>query len=217
MQDEPVQINSKSYWDKRFGSGDWEAKGGFSQTRLFAESQIIHLNIEKEFSGTICDFGCGAGDAFPVYRYQYPNAKLIGVDFSEDAIRLCVERYGDIANFYCAEAKDIPPSDVIICSNVLEHIVDYTAVMRNLIARCKLLYVIVPYRESPLCSEHVRHYDEKSFSEFRPRSKTVFLSKGWSQYGINLWYGVYFKNILRAAVGRPLVRQGKQIIFEFSM
>ena len=92
-------INTKDYWNSRFGTGDWESKGGFSQTRAFAESQVLHFGLPEDFSGTLCDFGCGAGDAFPVYRVTYPNAKLIGVDFSSKAIQLCREKYSSIAEF----------------------------------------------------------------------------------------------------------------------
>ena len=40
-------INTKHYWDKRFGSGDWEQKEGRDQTKDFALSQIPLLNIDK--------------------------------------------------------------------------------------------------------------------------------------------------------------------------
>ena len=75
-----MNINTKSYWDKRFVSGDWEQKQGRSQTRNFAISQIPKLSIDREFSGILLDFGCGLGDALPIYKKFYPKAKLMGID-----------------------------------------------------------------------------------------------------------------------------------------
>lgn len=209
-------VNSKDYWDRRFGTGDWASKGGFSQTRYFAEAQIPLLGVSSEFEGTLCDFGCGAGDAFPVYRGAFPRAKLKGVDFSAEAIRLCTERYRELGEFYCGTVEDVPHSDVIICSNVIEHIDDDVDVVKRLLERCRKLYVVVPYKEQPLSLEHLRQYDEDSFAIFNLIRRVVYLSKGWSNYGKDLWVGVYLKNIARAALGRPLQRQRRQILFEFN-
>lgn len=208
-------INTQDYWDRRFGTGDWKAKGGFSQTRAFAESQISHLGLPDDFSGILCDFGCGAGDAFPVYRKAYPNAKLIGVDFSAEAIRLCREKYSDIAEFIEGDYGTVPHCDVLITSNVLEHLDDDKTAVSVLLERCTTLFAIIPFEERNFCGEHLRAYDEQSFADLFPIRKVVFLSKGWSMFGVSLWYQVYLKNIARFLLGRPLVFQRTQIIFEF--
>jgi 16S rRNA G1207 methylase RsmC len=56
-----MNINTKQYWEERFGSGDWEKKGGFSQSTQLCLSQIPILEISKDFDGLLLDFGCGAG------------------------------------------------------------------------------------------------------------------------------------------------------------
>lgn len=208
-------INTQGYWNQRFGSGDWAEKGGCTQTRQFAEAQVRYFNLSREFSGSLCDFGCGAGDAFPVYREAFPEAVLYGVDFSEDAIRLCRARYGQMVTFVSGNAGDIPYVDVIICSNVLEHVDDDSAIVEDLLNRCKRLFVIVPYRERRLIEEHVRAYTDNSFAQFLPVRMKVFFARGWSVLGKDLWIGVYLKNVVRWLVGRPLRYQNKQILFEF--
>jgi len=208
-------INTKAYWDARFSSGDWASNGGFVQTRWFAEAQIRHLQISRNFSGTLCDFGCGAGDAFPVYRKAFPGARLLGVDVSDGAIALCKERYGNIADFRRGGADMIPEVDIIICSNVIEHVDDDVGLVEELIARCARLYMIVPYKESPLIAEHVHSYDETSFASLSPSQATTFLSKGWSEYGRSLWLRFYLGNVVRAVLGRPLRPRRRQILFEF--
>jgi len=209
-------INTDNYWNSRFGSGDWERNGGFSQTAKFAESQIKHINIESDFDGVIIDFGCGAGDSFPVYKKFFPKSNLIGVDFSEEAIKLCKNRYGNIAEFHTSNADGVPKSDVIICSNVLEHVDNDKEVLKKLSTKCKRLFIIVPYLEKPLSSEHIRTYDEFYYDEFSPISKKIFLSDGWSYFGFDLIFNVYLKNVARFIINRPLLYQRKQILFEFA-
>jgi 2-polyprenyl-3-methyl-5-hydroxy-6-metoxy-1,4-benzoquinol methylase len=145
-QNTSTNINTVAYWNNRFASGDWANKGGFSQTHQFAATQIPLLNIAKMTTERICDFGCGAGDAFPLYRETWRSASLLGIDFSAAAIALCRQRYGDIAEFICGDVTSVPCVDTIICSNVLEHLDDDKAVVSQLLNRCNSLKVIVPYK-----------------------------------------------------------------------
>lgn len=212
-------INSKSYWDGRFSSGDWVNKGGRSQTENFAREQIRYFSISYSFEGRIVDFGCGLGDAIPVYRRRFPRAKLIGVDFSFSAIRDCKSRYGHLADFICGEAGSVPVSDVIIASNVLEHIEDDESIVYTLLAKCSLLYIIVPYKEIlGGFDEHINTYDKNSFKKFADSitSIRVFPAKGWSQYGKSLFFDVYAKNLLRPFFGKHRVHRRKQIIFQIN-
>ena len=209
-------INSVDYWNARFGSGDWASKGGCTQTQLFAEAQLPYLPIVPSFAGSICDFGCGAGDAFSVYRKAWPHAKLLGVDFSAEAIQLCAERYGQIAEFVCGDINAVPEVDIIICSNVLEHLEDDKSVVSRLLGKCKTLYVVVPYREHSLSSEHVRNYDENYFSEFTVVRKVIFKSRGWTEFGVRSIARIYLKNIFQYLMGQPIRRRRMQILFEIA-
>ena len=206
-------INTKSYWDNRFASGDLENKNGRLQTRLFAESQVEHLNLSKDFEGTILDFGCGLGDAMPVYLKHFPKSKLIGIDHSAAAIDLCLKNYKDISSFICGNLDDIPNVDVIIASNVMEHISDDKKIISKMLSKCCELYIIVPYKENPLCSEHINYYDKNYYDQFKPSEVKVFYSKGWTEYGYNLFINVYLKNILRPVFGKPFSSRRKQIMF----
>lgn len=209
-------INTIDYWDRRFSTGDWASKGGYSQTKMFAEAQLPFLRIPLDYTGSICDFGCGAGDAFPVYRRAWPQATLYGVDFSAAAIKLCEERYGHLANFLRGDIGAVPEVDIIICSNVLEHLDDDIVVVQQLLKKCNKLYVTVPYKEQPLCSEHIRSYDETSFSNFAVARKVIFKSRGWSEFGLRSVAGFYIDNIRRFLKNQPLRRRKLQILFEIN-
>jgi len=211
-----VNINTKEYWERRFATGDWEAKLGRNQTRLFAQSQVRYLKIPSDFPGTILDFGCGLGDAMPVYRATYTFASLIGMDISEAAIAECRNKYGNIAQFVRGTYTDVPNVDVIIASNVFEHLSDDVEMAGHLLTKCHDLYVVTPYRET-LCvgTEHVNSYDEDHYRTLGPYEHTVFASRGWSQYGWNLWVHTYLKNTLRPLLGKRIARRRKQIMFHF--
>jgi SAM-dependent methyltransferase len=210
-----ININTKDYWDGRFSSGDWEVCGGRNQTESFALGQIPHLNIDPEFAGSILDFGCGLGDAIPVYRANFPNASLLGMDISHAAIEKCRAKYGELASFVCGDHTVLPETDIIIASNVFEHLSDDVEIARFLLTRCSTLYVIVPYKENPLHSEHIRDYNEDSFKDLNPVSKKIFVCEGWSQFGKKLLIDVYLKNLFRPIFGRKIVRRSRQIVFKF--
>lgn len=210
-------INTKSYWDNRFITGDWETKGGRNQTRNFAITQVRHLNIEKNFNGTLLDFGCGLGDAFPIYKKSFPQAKFIGLDISIEAINRCNKHYGHIADFICGTFKDVPTVDIIIASNVFEHLIDDKEIARELMQRCQRLFIIVPYKEQLLDNpkhEHINSYQESSFNNL-PGNKRIetFFSMGWGPSGIDLYFNIYFKNIGRSLLGRNIAMRPKQILF----
>lgn len=212
-------INTKNYWDNRFKTGDWEAKFGRNQTRKFADSQIRYLEISKDFTGTILDFGCGLGDAFPVYKKAFPKAKLIGLDISEEAVKKCNERYGHLANFICGTHYDVPMVDIIISSNVFEHLSDDKEIAKDLLLKCNQLYIIVPYKEINQYNhkhEHVNFYDEFYFNNLTNLiNYKIFISKGWGEAGIDLYYNIYLKNIARLLLRRKIVKRWKQIMFRF--
>lgn len=212
-----MNINTKQYWEERFGSGDWKAKGGFSQSSQLCESQIPFLNLPKDFTGFLVDFGCGAGDAFPIYKREFPNAKLAGIDISEEAIHLCRSRFGEIASFSQGDFTSVPECDIIIASNVLEHLDDDQLITSELVKRCKRLVIVVPFEEEPLCDEHVRTYSKGSFDKFNVVRETVFASLGWSEYGFRQRIvGVYIGNIFRYLARQPRRKRRLQILYEIA-
>lgn len=211
-----VNVNTRDYWNQRFASGDWEEKRGRWQTRCFAQAQIPHLGLAADFAGTLVDYGCGLGDAMPVYRERFPRAKLIGIDFSFPAVEKCRAAYGALAEFRAGGVEVVPNGvEAIIASNVLEHLDDDIGVANALLAKCADLYVVVPYREEPLFDEHVRSYRRDRFDALGPFRKKVFACRGWSAFGRELWHEIYLKNLLRAVVGRPLRHRSRQILFHF--
>ena len=208
-------INTKEYWEHRFASKDWEENKGRWQTKSFAKGFIKYLKVPSDFSGTLVDFGCALGDAMLVYKGRFPSAKLIGVDISNNAIKICNEKYSEIATFIQSEHSNVPESDVIIASNVFEHLSDDLDVAKILLSKCRSLFIIVPYKECPLHPEHVNTYDEHYYSSLGEHDYKIFPWGGLTLYGIlTLWY-FYLKNIIRFLLGRKPRHKPMQIMFSF--
>lgn len=209
-----MNINTREYWDERFSSKDWTRKGGNTQSYNHASKFLTALEIPNEFRGRICDFGCAEGDAFPLYRKYWRHAELIGVDFSAEAVKRARKKYGSIATFECGDHTDVKPCDVIICAHTIEHMENDLEVVQHLRHKSKQLFIIVPYKENPIGKEHLRTYDEESFSDLRP-CRYQILDAGWQYAGLRLLYEVYLKNLARPLFGKKMVKCPKQIIFEF--
>jgi len=128
----------------------------------------------KKFNGSILDFGCALGDAIPVYKQSYPNATLSGYDISESAIKYCRKKYSRIATFHTGEISNLPFHDVVIASHVMEHLSDDKIIIKSIFKRCKELFVFVPYRESPLYTEHINYYEENYYDSISPRRVEIF-------------------------------------------
>ena len=153
----------------------------------------------------------------PVYRKAFRYASLIGMDISKVAIAECKRKYGDIAQFVHGVYTQVPEVNVIIASNVFEHLSNDIEIAKHLRTRCGDLYIVVPYKEAlGAIEEHVNSYDEDHFIELGAYSYTVFMSKGWSQSGWDLWCNIYLKNLCRRCLGRKLCDPRKQIMFHFS-
>src|SRR5665648_65909 len=157
-------INSKPYWEHRFNSGNW-GRNGQLQTEEYAKANVENLNINKDFTGSILDFGCAQGDAIPIYLKAFLNAKIFGIDISESAIAKCNKKFGNIAEFYSGDTTKITYKDIVIASHVMEHIPKDKNIVKNLLTKCTDLFVFVPYKEEPLYFEHVNYYDENYYNE----------------------------------------------------
>ncbi len=88
------------------------------------------------------------GDAIPIYKKNFPKAKLIGLDISGEAIKKCRDKFGDIAQFICGDYTSVPEVDIIISSNVFEHLSNDKIIAEYLLNKCKILNIIVPYKEN---------------------------------------------------------------------
>jgi cyclopropane fatty-acyl-phospholipid synthase-like methyltransferase len=217
MSNRFLVINSKAYWDFRFQSGDWDKKQGRLQTYEFTKKQLKYFPLSSSFSGTILDFGCGLGDSFPLYKKKYPKATLRGFDISTQAIKICKQRFGSIASFDSGEVIDIQKVDVIIASNIFEHLDSYQDISRVLYNKCNILIIVVPYKETIKDkTEHIHSFNRSSFDFLGVPKINIYPQKEFSEFGINLFFNIYIKNAVKMIIGRNLRKRNLQIMYTFS-
>lgn len=68
--------------------------------------------------GCIIEIGCGQGEILELLSQRYPQARIVGVDPSEEMIKRSKQRLGDKATLIHGDVgsvfNDLPPADLII-------------------------------------------------------------------------------------------------------
>ena len=187
LQLSPRNPNTRNHSESAFQEGGvWDQNQGANQTRLFAECFHKHSRIPFTAEFSVLDIGCALGDALPVWKMHYPQARLFGCDVAESAISRAKDRYGAIAKFFLAGFEDLQGRwDVIYCSNVMEHFEQHVAIATALLAHCNVLYVMTPYLElrdgRSIVPEpgdfHVATFDKKPFNSLEANHGAAISTK----------------------------------------
>ncbi|MFC5700857.1 methyltransferase domain-containing protein [Cohnella faecalis] len=163
-----ITINSKSYWDNRFRT-NWEAYLGREQTAFFYHLALKMMpdwlleEIErKQFS--ICDAGCAEGDGTQLLASRFAQSRVVGLDFSEEAISKAKSYYPDVL-FQCSGIENMEERyDVILSSNTLEHFDDPFAMIRQMMNSVgSYLILLLPFEEYQRIPEHSYTFDYDVF------------------------------------------------------
>ncbi len=220
----PLNPNTRDTYEEEYQEGGlYDQQGGSCQTYLFAKYFHRHFRVPLSGAFSVLDMGCAVGDALPVWKQKYPQARLYGCDVSPTAIRRAEEKSGNLAQFFVGGFEELNEVyDVIYCSNVLEHFEAYEQIAAHLIKHCKILYVITPFSElknrSPMRLKHgkfhVTSFYQDSFdflteSGLAARINTkVFRAPGaWS------WTFKYrcYRLLRSALLGDPIEQEPLQI------
>lgn len=187
-------------WETRWD--DMKKYGPFSQhLRRLLNSLLSSLTFE-----TLLDVGCGQGSLLIELQTKYPSAMLSGLDFSPAAVALARQRLPQ-CNFYVLDiTKDALDAqfDVVVCSEVLEHIPDDQAAIKNL-ARMTARYLIV---SSP--QGRIRKFEVAEMGHVRNYARGELAGKlkahGLTPVRIIEWgfpfYSPLYRNLLELLGGR---------------
>lgn len=175
-------MNSEEYWDHRFRE-DWSELGGNAQTRGFMELLVdllpdaVHDAIVRERMEVV-DWGCAEGDGVPILERALPGVPVVGVDISDVAVARARAAH-PASDFRRADllAED-GETDVIVCSNVLEHFADPLGVLETLGRRARhYVVVLVPFLEDPCIDEHEVSFSHESFPLSLPDGKRLIFAR----------------------------------------
>lgn len=165
-----MKVNDQAYWEERFASKDWDQYGGQDQTRFFMQVLVDYLPDwlkaewqEKEY--TVCDAGCAKGEGAALLAQVFPKCKVFGMDFSPSAIQEAARMYPQ-ASFYVGDIYNWHETyDVIVSSNVLEHLEHPDQVMKNMLKNTReYLVLMVPLDDDYGYDEHINRFSFDSFN-----------------------------------------------------
>ena len=109
---------------------DMKKYGPFSRhLRRIMKNMIRPLKFES-----VLDVGCGQGSLLQELQSEFPNIKPYGIDVSSAAIELARKRVPS-GRFYVFDITDSSLDercDLVVCSEVLEHIPDDLLALHNL-------------------------------------------------------------------------------------
>jgi len=140
----------ESQWD------DMKIYGPFScHLRRIIKKMIRPLDFHS-----VLDVGCGQGSFLQELQLEFPSINPLGIDISSSAVALARERV-PAGNFYVLDItnKSLDEKcDLVVCSEVLEHITDDISALRNLRKMTqRYLLVSTPQGRMREFEKHVGH------------------------------------------------------------
>jgi 2-polyprenyl-3-methyl-5-hydroxy-6-metoxy-1,4-benzoquinol methylase len=181
--------------------------------RYLAGIEVVLDAIQGRPLTSLVDVGCGDGRFLREVACRYPQANVLGVDYSDSAIRLA-RAFNPQLQFRACDitgAESVDTFDVVTLIEVLEHIpppgvAGFVNALRRLMHRDSILLVTVPHTNQPLLEKHHQHFDSGSlqhvFQEgfalenlffFDMRSATVAF---WERVLFNKYFVVRHQRVL---------------------
>jgi SAM-dependent methyltransferase len=165
----PITNNQLAAIDE-FYRDDRSVDDYLSPERLEFYKEVAAL-VERHRSTSdlaLCDVGCGAGALLK----QFDKAsRRVGLDFSEAAVAQA-KRHCPRADFQVFDVYDTGVSDrfdIVLCTEVLEHLLHPTTALRNLAALVEasgLLVLTVPNGRLDTFAGHINFWSPESWPMF---------------------------------------------------
>jgi 2-polyprenyl-3-methyl-5-hydroxy-6-metoxy-1,4-benzoquinol methylase len=154
--------NQAGYIHERWGAGDWDVP-------------VLDRIIQTYRPGSILDIGCGSGRLFGLYL-QHGISNILGVDISEEALRLARERYPNVVTRLGRLEDTVRPTeafDLMISNRVLQHVPtrSIAQVVQQLCSVGRLIYI-----NELSASDN----ESEEFSMVRHDYERLFAANGWN-------------------------------------
>lgn len=190
-------------------------KGAWNDTTRYGPAcrhrrRIVAELIASVPHDTIMDLGCGDGALLSELVQKFPNSKLYGSDVSAEAVELAKKAVPG-AEFEVLELgtefKFEGQYDVIVMSEVMEHIEDDEAVLRTIAPHCRHVVISVPGGPKDKVDTqygHFRNYYDRQLPEKLERNGfdvVTFKRWGWPFYELMLWGSSFSKNSAELSAG----------------
>ena len=115
---------------------------------------LIGTLLEKEDLSSLLDAGCGEGIVANMISEKYPMLKVTGIDGAKEAVKYANSKYSNIEvledNIYDLSLDD-NSFDIVICSEVIEHLNEYPIAIKELLRVAKSKIIITVPNEPWFC------------------------------------------------------------------
>jgi 2-polyprenyl-3-methyl-5-hydroxy-6-metoxy-1,4-benzoquinol methylase len=175
--DDPIYYNSKQYTNARHSNSSYFRKI-LNRVQKPAED-FYGLMKEKDLLSNdlrIIDVGCGSGNLLNLISSGFPSASLTGADFSESKINHCRSLYPHI-DFTLGDIYDElnPEYDLVLCTEVLEHLLYPHKALKNLVHGLKnrgVVFITVPNGRLDSFAGHINFWSPESWIVFHEGNLT---------------------------------------------
>jgi len=131
-----MEVDNKSIYD-----ANWER---WSDQKIFGPASrwlrwLVAQNLEHVDAATVADVidvGCGQGATTMMLAERLPDARVVGIDFSDSGIAVANRNYARAnLSFHADQTSDrldLERYDLATCFEVLEHVDDWTGFLQRI-------------------------------------------------------------------------------------
>lgn len=155
--------------------------------------------IKKLNPSSVLDVGCGSGDNLSALVQAMPNVRFRGADVSQEALDVAARRLPSIqfSQLDAQKEKLDEKFDLVLCSQVVEHLIDDMTGFRNLALMANKWVVIATMRGRMRPSElPMGHYRNYSDAELRAKAEYA----GLEVVDIFGWGFPFYSPLYRTAI-----------------
>lgn len=141
--------------------------------RYFGGMQVVFDQLETLSFDSLVDIGCGDGRFLREASKRYSSEKLVGVDYSESAVKLAqiMNPHLIYKNINIIEEDLSEQFDIATLVEVLEHIPlnqvdDFLKAVANVLNTDGKLILTVPHANRLVENKHYQHFTSKLLSKF---------------------------------------------------
>jgi len=188
-----------SFYDS-LSKGDWQDLTSVGPSGLTRLRKILSLIVKYNLHGEFFEAGCGTGHLLPIVKDSSRFKDVKGSDFSIEAVKSAQKKGFDVCQMDLVKDNVDPHRekyDVVVCSEVLEHIekdLDAMGTLRDLLKKHGKLIISVPFNPKHWTvhdqfAGHVRRYD---YGEMNRKLESVGFrileSEIWGAFFYNFYY-----------------------------
>lgn len=206
-QKQPATEDASTFYDNLWNK-EWKDLAAIGPSCRTRYRLMMKLFKKHNLHGKILDIGCGSGDFLGLLQKDARNT-LYGMDVSTAALELAKQRsfikttfVGDLTNEKHVAHLPHGTFDVIVASEVLEHIPDYEKAIANvhrMLANGGSFVITVPYRQKYWTahddfSGHVRRFEPGQLeAALKEKGFSIVSSHSWGCLLYNAYYHFFLR------------------------